>query len=169
MTDNKFWKDVIKSLQSLWHSEISFDKDIILNTHLRYNNQLRLQLRSDWLNKGVSTVVTYLISPFRVMLPIKELRETYDMNINFFDYYNLSQKITNLLAWRDRLVENEPLPRNCGINFLLHIDKKGSSKIYRKMKDSNEHILDNICDSLRENPGPELCNLTLSTSFSPNH
>ena len=82
MTDNKF----IKSLQSLWHSEISHDKDIILNTPLWYNNQLWLQLRKDWLNKDVSTVADR-ISPLRVMLPIEE---TYDINIIFLDYYYLS-------------------------------------------------------------------------------
>ena len=44
-------------------------------------------------------------------------------------------------------MENEPHPRNCGINVLLHIDKRGSSKLYRKMEGSNGHILDNICGS----------------------
>ena len=37
------------------------------------------------------------------------------------------------------------------------------------MKGSNEHILDNICDSWKEKSGPELCNFTLSTSFSLHH
>ena len=41
MTENKFWKDVIKSLLSLWHSEISLDKNIILNTPLWYNNKIQ--------------------------------------------------------------------------------------------------------------------------------
>ena len=117
MTENKFWKDVIKSLVSLWHSEISLDKDIILNTPLWYSNQLQLPSRRDWLNKGVTTVAD-LISPFRVMLLIEVLGDTYDININLLDYHNLSQKITSFLAWRDWLVEYEPLPRNCDNNFL---------------------------------------------------
>ena len=103
------------------------------------------------------------------MLPIDVLQDTYDININCFDYHNHSQKITSFLGWQDWPVENEPHPRNCGINFLLHIDKRGSSKLYRKMEGSNGHILDNICGSWQEDSSPELCNFTLSTSFSLHH
>ena len=74
-----------------------------------------------------------------------------------------------LAKWRDWPVESEPLPRKCGLNLLLNINKKGSSKLYRKLKGSNEHILDNICESWKERSGPEFCNFSLSTSFSLHH
>ena len=37
------------------------------------------------------------------------------------------------------------------------------------MEDSNDHILDNTWDCWQEDSGPELCNFTLSTSFSLHH
>ena len=49
MTSNKFWIDVIKSVQMLWNSEAVLHKDVICNTPLWLHDSFKLPIRRDWL------------------------------------------------------------------------------------------------------------------------
>ena len=58
------------------------------------------------------------------MLTLEELPNICDTDINFIEFANISHKIKTLLEWREKLVKDEPLPRNIVIHFLFNIDKK---------------------------------------------
>ena len=48
MTSNKFWIDVIKSLQMLWNSEAVLHKDVLCNTLLWLHNSFQLPIKRSW-------------------------------------------------------------------------------------------------------------------------
>ena len=75
------------------------------------------------------------------MLTLDELQSICNAAINFIEYANISHKIKTFLEWREKLVYNEPLPRNNVINYLFNIDKKN--------KDLNDHVLLDMFDRWR--------------------
>ena len=77
---------------------------------------------------GISTKVE-ILNPIEIgILPLEEIPLMYKSEINFIEYNSISQKIKKFLEWREEFVCTDPLPRNCAINTLLNMDKKGSSK-----------------------------------------
>ena len=125
---------------------------------------LNIPLRRDWLNKRVLTIADFLDS-WRIVLRIEEIQDSYGIKINFIEYHTTRQNNANFLDWRESTVCNEFLPRNSAMNFLLNIHERGSLKLYRKLKNPNEHVL-GIHDSWISGIDIEKDKFSLSTSFS---
>ena len=90
-------------------------------------------------------------------------RELPGIRINFIEYKFISLKFLIFLEWREKTVYNEP--KN-DVNLLLNMDRKGSSKLYRELKASNDHVIYNICESWRSKLYIETA---VSQTFSLHH
>ena len=78
----------------MWSSNIFLYKEAILNNPLWFNSEFPFPLRRDWLNKGI-TIDLDLSTDTRVMLSQEELEFTCQVKINFIDYFNISNEITD--------------------------------------------------------------------------
>ena len=78
------------------------------------------------MENGISTAV-YLVDPLRAMLLLQDLQNTYNININFFEYADICQKIKALFERGKKPIYIERMPRNNAIYLLLNFDEKGSS------------------------------------------
>ena len=168
MTSNRFWLDVLGSLKFLWESNSLQHKDSILNTPLWFNPELRFQLRRDWLNKGI-TMISDILSNNNVVMSNDDLRETYSIKINFIDYHNFKSTITDYLSWKEKSTKQESFPKNSALNKLLNIDTKGCSKLYKLLKGTNTHIIDNISDIWEQKCEIHLATFEICTSFNLHH
>ena len=141
----------------------------VLNTPLRYKPEFQLPLRRYWLEKGISTLADLLTHPRRIAT-MEELQTRSDIKINFIDYHNINNEITDYLNWRGKKSEySEPHPRNNAISSFLHMDKKGCSKLYKMIKDCNENVLHNISDVSSNEIVIRLNTFDISISFNLHH
>ena len=168
MTTNRFWLDVLKNLKFLWESGSLQHKDSILNTPLWFNPDFRFQLRRDWLNKGI-TMVSDLLSNNNVVMSNEDLVETYSIKINFIDYHNIKATINDYLSWKEKPIQLESFPKNSALNKLRNIDTKGCSKLYKLLKGTNTHIIDNISDIWENKCEIHLATFEICTSFNLHH
>ena len=163
MTSNKFWKDVIRSLQMLWKSEA-----VILNTPLWLNSNFEMPIKRDWLKKGINSIADFL-GIMKVPLTIEEFTCKYGVKTNFLEYSRIVFKIKKFLEWRDIALFCETLPRNSTINILVNLNAKGCSRLYSKIKDSNDQVLDNIATKWHNKTNIELESYSLGHSFAKHH
>ena len=168
MTSNKFWIDVIRSLQMLWRSEAVKDKEVILNTPLWLNSSFEIQLKRDWLNKGINSIADFL-GVMKVPLSMEEFTTKYGVKTNFLEYNKIVLRIKKFLEWMDKPLYCETLPRNSTINILVNLNKKGCSRLYSKIKDSNDHILHNIATKWYDKTNLLIDSHSLGRSFSLHH
>ena len=82
------------------------------------------------------------------------------------DYHHIKVTITDYLFRKETIDFFEPQPKKRALNTLLNMDKKGCAKMYKLLKGSNTHILDNIVSTWNKNTGRNICNHDLSTSFN---
>ena len=81
------------------------------------------------------------------------------------EYDIIAFKIEDFLEWEEFPLYSEPLPRNGSLNTLLNLNEKACSKLYTKMKNSFEHVLDNIVAKGKENTEIEIETISLGRSF----
>ena len=81
------------------------------------------------------------------------------------EYNSIAFKSKNFLEWNEFPLYSEPLPRNGSLNTLLNLNEKAYSKLFTKMKDSNEHVLDIIVEKGKENTEIEIETISLGGSF----
>ena len=168
MTSNKFWKDVIRSLQMLWRSEAVKDKEVILNTPLWLNSNFEIPLKRDWLKRGINSIADFL-GIMKVPLTMEEFTCKYGVKTNFLEYSRIVFRIKKFLEWRDIPLFCETLPRNSTINILVNLDVKGCSRLYSKIKDSNDQVLHNIATKWHDKTNIEIESYSLGRSFAKHH
>ena len=71
---NPFWLDVIDSFQKLQNSDAFLEKEIILATHLWFNNRLKLQLIPSWHAKDIMVIHVGDLLTLKI-LPIEDITE----------------------------------------------------------------------------------------------
>ena len=142
MTSNKFWKDVIKSTQMLWKSEAVMEKEAICNTPLWLHSSFEIPIKRDWFNKGINSIADFL-GIMKVPISMEEFTSRYGVKQTFWNII-ICFKIRKFLEWRDIPLYSETHPRNGTINILVNLSSKGCSKSYSKIKDTNDHVLNNI-------------------------
>ena len=80
-----FWKDVLSSLKLLFKSDICININHICATPLWYNSRLRLPLKHNWLNKGISIIGDILTEDCNIM-SLEDFQEKFDLKTNFLEY-----------------------------------------------------------------------------------
>ena len=124
----------------LWKSEAVMDKEVILNTPLWLHNKFEIPIKRDWLKKGINSIADFL-GIMKVPMTMEEFTNRYGVITNFLEYNSICFKIRKFLEWRDIPLYCETLPRNSTINILVNLNLKGCSRLYSKIKDSNDHVL----------------------------
>ena len=164
-TSNKFWIDVIKSTQMLWQSNAINDREVICNTPLWLHESFKTPIKREWLDRGINSIADFL-GPTKVTLTMDEFVEHHGVKTNFLEYNNICFKIKKFLEWKEVPLQFETLPRNSTLNMLVNLNKKGCSRLYSKIKDSNVDILDSIVDKWS---AINIDSMSLSRSFSKHH
>ena len=82
---------------------------------------------------------------------------------------HLRPKYNDMHQWKEFPLYAESLPRNSSLNVLLNLREKGCSKLYTRMKDSHEHVLDNIVTKRKENMDTEMETIRLGRSSIKPH
>ena len=158
-------KDPWAVLEYLSHQNTNCDTTEKISS-LWYNPSFKFPLRHEWLIKGI-TMLSDLLTRTRVVLEREEFEAMYNVKVNFIDYHHIKVTITSYnLFWKETIDFFEPHPKNSALNILSNMDKKGCSKMYKLLKGSNTHILDNIVSSWNKNTVRNICNHDLSTLFN---
>ena len=103
----------------------------------------------------------------KVSITMEEFTDRYGVKTNFLEY--IVYKIKKFLEWRDIPLYCETLLRNSTINSLVNLNRKGCSRLYSKIKDSDDHVLNNIATKWHEKTGLEIESFSLGRSFSKHH
>ena len=90
-TDNRFWKDAIKSTSHLWQTDAVLCHEVINNTPLWLNPKLEIPTKREWLQNGINTIAD-LMGPMYQILPMEKFKEKYRVKTNFLEYNIISIK-----------------------------------------------------------------------------
>ena len=117
---------------------------------------------------GITTIADFL-GDMNVFLPMDVFMKRYTVTTNFLEYHHFSMKIKNFLEWKDVPLYTEEAPRNSSLNIFLNQSKKGLSRIYSQMKQSNNHILETASQKWSSIVEIDLDSFELSRSFHKHH
>ena len=124
MTFNPFWLDVLKSLKSLWSDDRIIVSENILQTPLWYNNKLMLQIKREWILKGIYTI-NDLLDANGSLLTLKCFERKYGLVSIFLDYgvVCLKQEIRSNFSF---MINTYRVPANIGsyLQGLLWLPKR---------------------------------------------
>ena len=157
MTFNPFWLDVLKSLKNLWTDDKIIIKDNILLTPIWYNDKLRLQVKREWILKGIYTI-NDLLDLDGGLLTLEKFEQKYHLRSNLLEFGVVCQKINKFLQFRERPPYSIENPTDCLLNVVLRKDTKGVSTIYSLLLNKNTSIIENACAKWNDKIGD-------STSF----
>ena len=152
----------------LWQSEAVFDREVICNTPLWLHESFKLPIIREWLNKGINSIADFL-GPTKVTLTMEQFVEYHGVKTNFLEYNNICYRIKRILEWKDVPLRFETLPRKSTLNMLVNLSTKGCSRLYSKIKDSSNHVVDTIVEKWRANSDIDTDTLSLSRSFHKHH
>ena len=80
----------------------------------------------------------------RNIVTMEELMKAFSIKTYFLEYNSVTTKIKRFLEWRKIPLYAELFPRNRSLNVLLDQSEKGRSKLTTGMRDSFEHVLENV-------------------------
>ena len=160
ITFNPFWLNVLNSLKMLWKDDKIYICDNIFLTPLWYNNILRMQIKKDWLLRGVYNINDLLHADGKFLTQI-EFETKFNLQTNFLEYGAVLMKIKAFLQMRETPLYSHSAPNNCLLNVILQKDTKGVSTIYKLLLGKNTSIVENACFKWNEKLG----NVTESFDF----
>ena len=167
-SSNKFWLDVIDSLTIMWQTDAVLKKSFIKDTPIWLNPTFSIPINKHWFRKGISTIADFL-GDMNVILPMDVFVKRYNVTTNFLEYHQVTMKIKKFLEWKDVPLCTEEAPRNSSLNIFLNQNKKGVSRIYSQMKQSNDHILETASQKWYSIVELDLESSELSRSFRFHH
>ena len=98
LTSNKFWQDVLLSLEFFWKSDAKLNKDFIKNTPIWLNPSFSIPINKNWFKHGVSTIADFL-GDMNVILPMDDFISRFNVKTNFLDYNYVTTKIKKYIEW----------------------------------------------------------------------
>ena len=140
----------------------------IKNTPIWLNPTFSIPIKRQWFKKGITTIADFL-GDMNVILPMDVFMKRYNVTMNFVEYQHVSLKIRNFLEWKDVPLYTEEAPRNSSLNIFLNQSKKGVSRIYSQMKQSNNHILETASQKWSSIVEFDLDSFELGRSFHKHH
>ncbi len=179
MPRNKFWQDVVKSWIKLNHSSPKTKQDVIAqpicyNSFIKINNNVIVNLA--WYNKGIKQIKD-IVNSNGNLLSLLELKEKYDLNINFLEYLSVISSIPKTWKTMMKNVDNTNGDRNNLVESIVR-SAETSKFVYGKLsrsfaqfptvlaeKWSNYLENDNIDNSFIENSFAKLYASTISTKI----
>ena len=164
-TFNSFWLNVLTSLKSLWKDNNIIIPDNIFLNPLWYNNTLRLQIKREWILKGICTINDLLESNGK-MLNLEDFEKIFQLKSNFLEYGVVCRKIKSFLDLKEKPLLSHANPNNCLLNVILQKDTKGVSTLYRLLLSKNNSIIEKACNNWNEKVGYVTVTFEFRKSFS---
>ena len=162
ITFNPFW---LKSLKMLWKDDKIYICENIFLTPLWYNNILRLQIKREWLLKGVYNINDLLQANGKFLTQI-DFETKFQLQTNVLEYGAVLMKVKAFLQSRETALFSHSTPNNCLLNVILQKDIKGVSTIYKLLLSKNNSIIENACLKWNEKLGNVTATFDFKKSFS---
>ena len=121
-------------------------------TPLWYNPSLRIPLKYQWLQKGIS-IIGYILDKHNEFLSLEDFQKQIGIKTNFLEYGGFILTVKLFLDDKEKSHYNLTCPTNCLINSILSKDKKGVSNLYRCLHTENNKIIANVCTKWYERSG----------------
>ena len=144
------------------------DREEILNTLLWLHNEFEIPIKRDWFKKGINSIADFL-GIIKVSISMEEFTNIYGVKMNILEFNDICFNIRKFLEWRDYPLYCETLPRYSTINIPIKLSLKGCSRLYSKIKDSNDHVLHNIVTKCNNKTVIALETSGLGRSFTKHH
>ena len=139
-----FWNNVLCYLKDLLKSECCEDVSVTGLTPIWYNPILRIPLKYQWLQKGIS-IIGDVLSEHNEFISLEDFQLKFGLKTNFLEYGGFILTIKLYMDTKEKSEYNLIRPTNCLINTILSKDKKGVSNLYRCLHEKNGSIIAGIC------------------------
>ena len=130
---------------NFWKTDSKFNKDLIRNTPIWLNPSFSILINKNWFKQGVSTIADFLDNR-NAILSMDDFIARFNVKTNFLDYNYVTTKIKKYIEWQDVPLHCDELPRNSSLNVFLNLTTKGVSRMYSRMKESHNQVLDNAVE-----------------------
>ena len=130
-----------------------------------YNSSFRLQIKKEWILKGVYTVNDLLQTNGKILSQI-DFEQKFQLKTNFLEYGAVTMKINAFLQSRETPLHSHNTPNNCILNVILQKDSKGVSTIYKLLLSKNNSIIENAVSKWNSKVGNITENYDFKKSFS---
>ena len=161
---NPFWLDFINSVKSINKTEIILHRDIIHESPLWFNPNLKINFKKPWYDKGIRKI-NDLVDTYGKPLELKEFQQKFGVKTNFLEYGRICILLKNFLRFKDFPETKSPLPSNSYLSIIVHMDKKGVSKLYKSLLGRHFEIVEEACEKWNSRANLTLTPIEISKSF----
>ena len=121
---NPFWSDFIKSVDSLFKTDIIIHRDVIHEIPIWFNPNLKTNFIKSWYEKGIRKI-NDLVDTYGRPVECQQFQKVYQLKSNFLDYGRICIILKRFLKFKDSPESKSALPSNSYLNITVHMDKKG--------------------------------------------
>ena len=104
---NPFWSDFINSVDTLFKTDIITHMDIIHETPIWFNTNLRIEFLKTWFDKGVRTI-TDIVDSFGKPMELQKFQYLFQIKTNFLENGSVCIKIKSFLKYTEKEVGGGP-------------------------------------------------------------
>ena len=122
---NPFWSDFRKGVDALFKTDIITHMDIIHETPLWFNPNLKIDFKKAWYDKGIRKI-NDIVDTYGRPMELQVFQKTFQIKSNFLEYGSVCIKIKIFLNFKDFPNCKTPLLRNSYLNINVNKDKKES-------------------------------------------
>ena len=142
---NPFWSDFIKSVETLLKTDIITHRDIIHETPLWFNPNLKINFKRSWYDKGIRKI-NDLVDTYGRPMELLQFQNTFQVKTNFLEYGKICIILKNFLGFKEFPETKLPLPSSSYINIVVHMDRKGVSNLYKTLQGRHYDIVEEACE-----------------------
>ena len=136
--------------------------DIIHETPIWFNPNLRIDFKRSWFDKGIRTL-NDIVDSFGRPMELQEFQDSFHIKTNL--YGSVCIKIKSFLKYKDFPMYKTSPPRNSYLNIIVHKDTKGVSNLYRNLHGRHYTIVEDNCNKWNACADIALTPIEISRSF----
>ena len=138
---NPFWSDFVQSVDSLYKTDIITHRDIIHETPLWFNPNLKINFKKAWSDKGIRKI-NDLVDTYGRPMELLQFQNNFQVKTNFLEYGKVCILLKNYLRYKEFPDTKSPLPSNIYLNIIVHMDQKGVSNLYKTLQGRHYNIVE---------------------------
>ena len=142
---NSFWLDFIKCVKAIFKTDIILHRDIIHETPLWFNPHLKINFKKPWYDKGIRKI-NDIVDTYGRPMELKEFQQKILDKTNFLEYGRICILLRNYLRFKEFPETRTPYPSNSYLSIVVHMDRKGVSKLYKTLIGRQFDIVEEACE-----------------------
>ena len=161
---NPFRLDFIKSVKSIYKTDIISHRDIIHETPLWFNPHLKIIFKKSWYDNGIRKI-NDIVDTYGRPMELLDFQQIFLVKTNFLEYGRICILLKNFLIFNDFPETKSPYPSNSYLSIIVHMDKKGVSKLYKSLLGRHFDIVEEACEKWNLRADLSLTPIEISKSF----